>query len=68
MEQWQFTIHIWRYVILKMSDIKDDMDPIRAMHRHGSMPDAQCIVEVWAKFVAWCENVVLVDKIGCIVA
>jgi hypothetical protein len=23
----------------KMSDIKDDMDPIQAMHTHGAMPD-----------------------------
>jgi hypothetical protein len=27
------------FVILKMSDIEDDMDPIQAMHIHGAMPD-----------------------------
>jgi hypothetical protein len=29
----------YQFVILKMSDIEDDIDPIQAMHTHGAMPD-----------------------------
>jgi hypothetical protein len=53
---------------LELSDIENNVDSIRDMHTHGAMPDAQSIVEVWAMFVDWSENAVLVGKIGCIVA
>jgi hypothetical protein len=30
---------LYKFVILKLSDIEDDMDPILAMHTHGAMLD-----------------------------
>jgi hypothetical protein len=37
-------------------------------HHCDKIKNAQSIVEVWAKFVDWCENVVPAGKLGCIVA
>jgi hypothetical protein len=37
-------------------------------HYCDKIKNAQSIVEVWKKFVEWCNNVVPDDKVGCLVA
>jgi hypothetical protein len=37
-------------------------------HHCDKIKNTQSIVEVWAKFVDWCENLVPAGKFGCIVA
>jgi hypothetical protein len=36
-------------------------------HYCDKIKNAQSIVEVWEKFVEWCNNVVPDDKVGCLV-
>jgi hypothetical protein len=36
-------------------------------HYCDKIKNAQSIVEVWEKFVEWCNNVVLDDRVGCLV-